>query len=409
MKDALIKLKDHPAMIKAFEFLKADRERTMKEQMDIVAIRSPSNMETERAKDFYERFKMLGFDDVKMDEVNNVIGIVKGTGGGPTLMLAAHTDTVFGPDVDCTPTIKDGIVYAPGIADDTRAMAELLTVMRALKECELKPKGDLIFCGNVGEEGLGDLRGIKHIFKTMGNQIDGFLSVDGTGVGSLTFDGTGSYRYKVIFSGTGGHSMGAFGIPNCIHAFCRAGAKIADIQVPSNPKTTFNIGVVHGGTSVNSISSNVEILIDMRSNDIEALNELDKNVLAALEAGCAEENARWNHPNEKVTVTIERVGTRPAGNQNKGDPLPLACITCCEVCGFNTMISEGGSTDCNIPINLGIPAAALGRGGMSKFSHSIKEQWDSTDDYLGPQRTLLLALSLVGIDGVVEPILPKRK
>ena len=408
MKDALLKLKDHPAMVKAFAYLEADRGRTMEEQMAICAIRSPSNMETERAKDYFERFKALGFDEVKMDEVDNVIGIVKGTGEGPTLMVAAHTDTVFGPDVDCTPTVRDGVVYAPGIADDTRGMAELLTMARALKESGLKPKGDLIFCGNVGEEGLGDLRGIKHIFKTMGDQIDGFLSVDGIGVGSLTFDGTGSYRYKVTFAGTGGHSFAAFGIPNCIHAFARAGAKIADIEVPKVPRTTFNIGVVHGGTSVNSISAKIEVLIDMRSNGKEALDELDAKVLAALKAGCDEENVRWNHPDEKVEVQIERVGTRPAGQQNHANPLPLACIASGEVCGLEARVSEGGSTDCNIPISLDIPAAALGRGGMSKFSHSIKEQWDSADDYKGPQRTLLLSLGLVGVEGIIEPLLPTR-
>ena len=408
MKDSLLRLKNHPTMQKAFNFLEADRERTLKEQMELVAIPSPSNMETERAKNYYERFKYLGFDEFKMDEVNNVIGIVKGTGCGPTLMVAAHTDTVFGPDVDCNPIVKGSIVYAPGIADDTRALAELLSVMRSLKECGLKPKGDLILCGNVGEEGLGDLRGIKHIFKTIGDQIDGFLSIDATGLGTLIFDGTGSYRYKATFSGIGGHSMGAFGIPNCIHALCRAGAKIADIRVPSNPKTTFNIGVVHGGTSVNSISSKVEILIDMRSNSMDVLNELEKKVLDALETGCAEENARWNHPTEKVSVIFERVGTRPAGSQNRESPLLRACIASCEVCGFEINISEGGSTDCNIPISMGIPAAALGRGGMSNFSHSTKEQWDCTGDYLGPQRTLLLALGLVGVEGIIEPILPKR-
>ena len=173
MKDALLRLKNSSAMQEAFDFLKADRDLTLEEQLELVAIRAPSNMETERANNYYERFKSLGFDELKIDEVGNVIGIVKGTGGGPTLMVAAHTDTVFGPDIDCTPIVRGSIVYAPGIADDTRALAELLSMMRALKECGLKPKGDLIFCGNVGEEGLGDLRGIKHIFKTIGNQIDG--------------------------------------------------------------------------------------------------------------------------------------------------------------------------------------------------------------------------------------------
>ena len=320
MKDALLALKNHPGMAKAFAFLEADRERTMEEQLEICAIPAPSNHEEKRIEDFHRRFQSLGFDECWVDEVGNVHGRIKGTGGGPTLMVAAHLDTVFGFEVDTTPVIKDGVVYAPGIADDTRGMAELLTITRALHESGLRPMGDIIICGNVAEEGLGDLKGAKHIFKTM-TDIDGFISIDGTGAGSLTFDGTGSYRYKVTYSGTGGHSFGAFGIPNCIHAFCRAGAKIADIQVPTDPKTTYNIGVVQGGTSVNSIAFGVEILIDMRSNSAEALDALDEKVLAALKEGCEEENARWNHPTERVEVTIERVGTRPAGQQTTVTPL----------------------------------------------------------------------------------------
>jgi tripeptide aminopeptidase len=408
MKDALLALKNHPGMAKAFAFLEADRERTMEEQLEICAIPAPSNHEEKRIEDFHRRFQSLGFDECWVDEVGNVHGRIKGTGGGPTLMVAAHLDTVFGFEVDTTPVIKDGVVYAPGIADDTRGMAELLTITRALHESGLRPMGDIIICGNVAEEGLGDLKGAKHIFKTM-TDIDGFISIDGTGAGSLTFDGTGSYRYKVTYSGTGGHSFGAFGIPNCIHAFCRAGAKIADIQVPTDPKTTYNIGVVQGGTSVNSIAFGVEILIDMRSNSAEALDALDEKVLAALKEGCEEENARWNHPTERVEVTIERVGTRPAGQQNHGDPIVLASIASCEICDIAPQISAGGSTDCNIPISLGIPAVAIGRGGMSRYGHSLKEEWAPIDEHLAPQRTLLLALALTGVEGVIEPILPIRR
>lgn len=408
MKDAILALKNHPGMVKAFTFLEADREKTLAEQLEICAIRAPSNHEEKRTEDFYRRLKELGFDECWVDEVGNVHGRIKGTGGGPTLMLAAHLDTVFGPDVDTTPVIKDGIVYAPGIADDTRGLAELLSITRGLHESGLRPMGDIIICGNVAEEGLGDLKGIKHIFKTMGDELDGFVSIDGTGVGSLTFDATGSYRYKVTFAGSGGHSFGAFGIPNCIHAFCRAGAKIADIEVPATPKTTYNIGVVEGGTSVNSIAFAVEVLIDMRSNSAEALDELDAKILAALKEGCEEENLRWNHPSERVEVIIERVGTRPAGQQDHGDPMAVACIASCEVCDIATNISAGGSTDCNIPISLGVPAAAIGRGGMSRFSHSLKEEWDPTNDFFGPQRSLLLSLALVGVEGVIEPMLPCR-
>jgi tripeptide aminopeptidase len=408
MKDIFQALKDSPAMQKAFDFLESDRERTMQEQMEICSIASPSNKETQRALHYFEMFKQLGFDEVRMDEVDNVIGLMKGTGDGPTLVLAAHTDTVFLEDVDCTATIRDGIVYGPGIADDTRGMAELLTIARAMKEADIRPVGDILFVGNVGEESLGDLRGVKHLFKTMGDQIDGFLSIDGVGVDSLVYNATGSYKYKATFTGTGGHSFLMFGIPNANHAAGRAIAKIANLRTPENPRTTYNVGVVQGGVAVNAIPAEVSLMIDMRSNAMEELVKLEAQIIEALEAGCAEENAFWNHPEEVITLKIERLGSRPAGTQSPDDVMPTACVAAYEVYGIPPRVMAAASTDCNLPISLGIPAAALGRGGTSKDTHTIHEQWDPTDDYKGPQRSMLLALGLVGVDGISQPILPKR-
>ena len=409
MKDIFQGLKAQPSMEKAFAYLEADRERTMQEQIEICGIASPSNKETVRAKHYFEMFKKLGFDETYMDEVDNVIGIIKGTGNGPTLVVGAHTDTVFLEDVDCTATLKDnGIVYGPGIADDTRGMVELLTIVRAMKDAGVKPVGDLIFIGNVGEESLGDLRGAKHLFKTLGDRIDGFLSIDGVGIDSLTVSATGSYKYKATFRGTGGHSFGVFGIPNCIHAAGRAISKIANFKVPTNPKTTYNVGVAQGGVAVNAIPSEIRLMIDMRSNDMGALNELEARILEALKEGCAEENAFWNHPSEVITVEIERLGARPAGVQPPDAIMPLACLASYEVCGVPADGLGAGSTDCNVPISMGIPAAAVGRGGTSKYTHTVNEQWDPTDDFKGPQRTLLLIMGLVGMEGASEPILPKR-
>jgi tripeptide aminopeptidase len=246
-------------------YIKADQDNTLLDQKEICAIPAPPFKEKIRGEYYLQRLADLGLKDVRMDSEGNVLGIRPGTGNGPTLVVAAHLDTVFPEGTDTTVKEKDGKLYAPGISDDTRSLAALLSIVRAFNETNISTVGDIIFCGNVGEEGLGDLRGVKALFRDNKN-IDGFISLDGTGAAGITYLATGSHRYKITYQGPGGHSFGAFGLPSATHALGRAIAKIADLQTPKEPKTTFTVGTVQGGTSVNAIAGEASMEVDMRSN-----------------------------------------------------------------------------------------------------------------------------------------------
>lgn len=386
------------------KFIKEDHENTLVEQKDICGISAPTFKEEVRAKDYMIRLQELGLENVQMDIVGNVFGIRSGTGNGPKLIVAAHLDTVFPEGTNTAVLEKEGKFYAPGIADDTRGLAEILSIIRAFNETNIQTQGDIVFCGNVGEEGLGDLRGIKQLFRD-NKDIDGFISIDGSEVSTITYLATGSHRYEINYEGPGGHSFGAFGLPSAIHALGRAMAKIADLDPPKEPKTTFTIGIVSGGTSVNVIAEKASMVVDMRSNSEKELLKLESEFLEIVKSAAAEENLRWN--SNQITVDIKLLGDRPAGSQSANEPIVQAVYAAGEMIGIQSKLSPPGSTDANIPISLGIPAIAVGRGGVSGGIHSKNEWFDPTDAYLGPQKTFLTILSLVGMKDVSSPLLDK--
>ncbi|MDK2855464.1 MAG: hypothetical protein PWQ86_677 [Bacillota bacterium] len=398
------KLMSQPAVKQGLDFLKADQERTVAEQREICAIPAPPFKEQMRAQDYLKRLAALGLRDVQMDAEGNVFGLRPGTGVGPKLLVAAHLDTVFPEGTETTVKEKDGRLYAPGIADDARGLAALLSVLRAFNATGIKTVGDIIFCGNVGEEGLGDLRGVKALFRDH-KDIDGFISIDGSGSENITYLATGSHRYEITYQGPGGHSFGAFGLPSAIHALGRAIAKIADLQTPREPKTTFTVGTVSGGTSVNSIAAEAKMQVDMRSNSEEELLKLEAKFLEIVKQAAAEENARWG--SDKMTVDIKLVGDRPAGTQPASATIVQAAWAATEAVGQSPKLGEPSSTDANLPISLGIPAITIGGGGRAGGGHSPGEWYDPTDAYFGPQRIFLTILGLVGMEGVSEPLLVK--
>ena len=395
-----------PAVQKGLNFLKADHANTVAEQRQICEIPAPPFKEQVRAADFQKRLAALGLKDVQMDKEGNVFGLMPGTGSGPKLLVAAHIDTVFAAGTDVRVKEKDGKLYAPGIADDARGLAALLAVVRAFNTSGIKTAGDIIFCGNVGEEGLGDLRGIKAMFRDH-KDIDGFISIDGTEVGKITYIATGSHRYEVTYSGPGGHSFQAFGRPSAIQAMGRAIAAIGDLTTPSEPKTTFTVGVVSGGTSVNSIAAEARLLMDMRSNRNKELLEIEAKFFDALKKGADAENARWN--SDKITFQAKLVGDRPAGMQAADSAIVQAAWASAQALGQKPSLGSGSSTDSNLPISLGIPAVTLGGGGIDDNNHSPSEWFDPTDAYLGPQRVFLTILGLSGVEGAGAPLLTKGK
>ena len=257
--DAFTKLKGDAKVKQALEFIQKDDANTLNEQKVIVAIPAPPYKEKVRGEYYMKRLQSLDLKNVQTDSEGNVCGIRPGTGKGPKIFVEAHLDTVFPEGTNTQPVEKDGKIFAPGISDNTRGLAALLSMIRAFNATGIKTVGDIVFCGTVGEEGLGNLRGMKAFFRDH-KDIAASVDMDGTSVRRITYLATGSHRYEIHFKGPGGHSFGAFGTPSAIHAMGRAIAKIADVQTPKDPKTTFTVGTVTGGTSVNAIAADATML-----------------------------------------------------------------------------------------------------------------------------------------------------
>jgi acetylornithine deacetylase/succinyl-diaminopimelate desuccinylase-like protein len=400
-------LVDNPKVNAALETIKADDAATFAEQKHITEIASPPYKEKVRAEYYLKRMQELGLKDATIDAEGNVIALRKGTGGGhPKLAISAHLDTVFPEGTDVTVKEKDGTFVAPGLGDDARGLVALLSIIKAMNANGISTVGDIMFVGDVGEEELGNLRGMKALFRDH-TDIDGFISIDGLGVDRVVNQGTGSHRYEFVFKGPGGHSFQEFGLPSAIHAMGRAIAKIADLQTPSDPKTTFTVGTVSGGTSVNAIASEARMAVDMRSNSIEELLKLEAKLLDLVKQAVAEENARWK--SDKLVLDIKLIGDRPAGMVAADSPVVQAAQkSVAAVAPGRKVALAGASTDSNQPMSLGIPAVTIGGGGEGGNWHSVNEWYKPVDGYLGPQRALMAVLMLQGLDGVTKPTLAVR-
>lgn len=375
----------------AVEAARADEARTLAEQVEICEVEAPPFKESKRAELYARKFRELGLQNVRIDRVGNVLGERPGTAPRPHFVLAAHLDTVF-PEGTVVKTTQEGsVIRGPGIGDDCRGLAVVLAVVRALDQGKVRTPGTITFVGNVGEEGLGDLRGVKFLFdEGLKGRIDRFVSIDGTGLG-ITHISVGSLRYRVTFKGPGGHSYGAFGMVNPIQALGRAMAVIADFQVPGEPKTTFNVGRIGGGTSVNSIPFEAWMEVDMRSADAASLQSLDAKFHRAVDDAVAAENARWN--SRALTVDKTLVGNRPAGRADATAPIVQAAVSVTRALGFQVTLDEG-STDANYPQSLRIAGITIDGGGRGTGAHALDEAFDSTDSWKGTQRAVLLAIAL---------------
>lgn len=381
-----------PAVRGAMETARRNEPAILDLQARVCEIPAPPFKEEARGREFERLFKEAGLKDVRTDRAGNVLGVRPGRAARPNVVIAAHLDTVFPEGTDVKVTREGTVLKGPGIGDDCRGLAVLIGVIRALNEAKVETPGTLTFVADVGEEGLGDLRGMKQLFgETLKGQIDKFVSIDGTGLGITTI-GVGSKRYKVTFKGPGGHSYGAFGMVNPIQAMGRAIAKIDAFEVPAQPKTTFNVGRVGGGTSVNAIPFEGWMEVDMRSSDPAALKALDSKFHAALKEAVAEENKRWNHRGA-VTVSAELVGVRPAGQTPKDSAIVQSALAVSRAMELAESLREG-STDANVPMNLGIPAITISGGGAGSGAHSLGEAFDTRESWRGTQRALLLAVVL---------------
>jgi tripeptide aminopeptidase len=385
------KLMQDAAVKAALEAARADEARTLAEQVKICEVEAPPFKEGKRAELYARKFRELGLQNVRVDKVGNVLGERPGAARRPHLVLAAHLDTVFPEGTPVKVSREGSVLKAPGIGDDCRGLTVVLAVVRAMNAAKVQTPGTVTFVGNVGEEGLGDLRGVKHLFNEgLKGQVDRFVSIDGTGLG-ITNVSVGSLRYRVTFKGPGGHSYGAFGMVNPIHALGRAMAAIGDFQVPREPKTTFNVGRIGGGTSVNSIPFEAWMEVDMRSADPASLQSVDARFHKAVDDAVAAENVRWGSRALSVDKTL--VGNRPAGSAPPTSPIVQAAVSVTRALGFPVSLDEG-STDANYPQSVGIPAITIDGGGRGTGAHALDETFDATDSWKGTQRALLLTIAL---------------
>jgi tripeptide aminopeptidase len=390
--DDVPRLMQDAAVRAALAAAKANEDQVIADEIRFCEIPAPEFQEGQRAAEVQRVFQQIGLENVRIDSAGNVLGDRPGRSATPRLVIAGHLDTVFPPGTDVHVTRAGSVLKGPGIGDDCRGLAVLVGTARALGAGKVQTEGTITFVADVGEEGLGDIRGIKALFdRTLKGHIDRFVSIDGTGIGVVRI-AVGSHRYRVTFTGPGGHSYGAFGLANPIHAMGRAIAKIADFQVPTDPKTTFNVGRVGGGTSVNSIPFEGWLEMDMRSADKASLAALDARFQAAVDSAVVEENRRWNHPG-MITVEKKLVGDRPAGNTPADAPIVRTALAVGAALG-RTITPGAASTDANYPMSLGIPAITVGGGGQGHGAHSLAESFDTTDSWLGTQWVTLLAVAL---------------
>ena len=385
-------------VVAAMEHIVAIEPQSRHDLIELTEIPAPPFGEEKRAKRFAEMLRESGLDDVLIDEVGNVVGRRPGESGDRVIAYSAHLDTVFPPDTDVTVRFDDEKMYAPGIGDNTRGLVTVLGVLRALQKTGITTKADVLFIGNVGEEGLGDLRGVKHLFRDGAPGIDTLIAVDGGESKRIVFGGVGSHRYRVTFRGPGGHSWGAFGLASPHHALGRAIAIFVD-NAPTvtsvGEKTSYNVGRIGGGTSINSIAFESWMEIDMRSGNQGKLDDIDAVLQAAIEQALQEENAaRLDGP--ELTVDVERVGTRPAALGDEQSAVVQRAVAATAAFGIEPQLRIS-STDANLPISKGIPAITMSRGGISGNSHAPEEWWQNKDGHIGIQIGLITLLAEAGI------------
>jgi len=384
---------------KAFKYILDVEEKTNKNLIELTEIEAPPFKEEKRAKEFSERLKLAGIEKVWIDSIGNVIGLLEGSIGNKNIAIDAHLDTVFPEGTDVQVRVKNDTLFAPGIGDDTRGLAMVLTIAETIVKNEIKPVDNILFIGTVGEEGLGDLRGVRYLFKNNEPKIDSWIAIDGGSIGRVNNQALGSYRYEVVFDGPGGHSWGAFGLVNPHHAL-GAGIKNfvekADIYTDNGPKTSYNVGIISGGTSINSIPFKSSMQIDIRSIDPKRLNDMEEILFNSMNKALDEQNAiKRSGPDLKLT--INKIGNRPSGKVDESVPLIQKTIAATQYMGVEPRLTIG-STDSNIPISLGLPAVTIGRGGVGGGAHSLDEWWLNKDGYKSIQLALLILLSESGIN-----------
>ena len=382
---------------KSYEYIIRQEPFTYENLIKLTEIEAPPFKEQNRAIEFKHMIEEIGIDSVWIDLEGNVVGLLKGQEGTRTVGLDAHLDTVFPEGTDVKVRIKNDTLYAPGIADDSRGLSMLLTILKTIRNNDIPLRDNLLFIGSVGEEGLGDLRGVKYLFRNGASKIDSWISIDGGSIGRVNNKGLGSYRYRVTFIGPGGHSWGSFGLVNPHHALGKAiqlFVNSADNYTSKGSKTSYNIGIIKGGTSINSIPFESIMEVDIRSVDPSRLDEMEEILQNSVKEALDDQNNR-KRMGDNLTYVIDKIGNRPSGELSPSLPLVQRAMAVTKHFGVTPRLTRG-STNSNIPISLGIPSVTIGRGGKGGNVHSLAEWWYNDRGYRSIQLSLLLVLMEAG-------------
>jgi di/tripeptidase len=388
----------------AVQTLSDTHDQTVADLITLTEIPAPPFKEAERGKAYLAMLKAAGLADVETDAEGNVMGLRRGTAhvdGGPVVVFAAHLDTVFPEGTDVKVRREGTKLMAPGIGDDTRSLATLLAYLRAMDAGRIKTKADILFVGNVGEEGAGDLRGVRYLFNKgkYAGRIKAFISMDGADPRFVVNQGVGSKRYNINFHGPGGHSYGAYGIVNPMSAMGRTVTDLYAITTPTEPKTTYAASVVGGGTSVNAIPHDVFLQVDLRSESAAELARLDKQLNDIMANAVASENKARSTRFGPVTYEAKVIGERPTGRTDESAAIVKFTHAASKALGFETSF-EASSTDSNMPMSLGIPAVTIGSGGAAGRAHTLDEWVDveKASSLKGMQVGLVSLLALAGVE-----------
>jgi tripeptide aminopeptidase len=403
LQQEVARLAASPEVRSAYNWFRTLEPLLLQWQMEMARIAAPPFGESARGAWLQERFREIGLDDVRIDDVGNVFGIHPGF-GRRYVALSAHIDTVFPANTPLNIRQQGSRIYGPGVSDNGAGVVAMLAIASLLRSVRVRHALPFVFIGNVGEEGEGDLRGMRHIFATprWKDSIAYTLVLDGAGADTIVAEALGSRRFEVIVRGPGGHSWSDFGAPNPIVILAKAIETFSATTVPSIPKTTFNIGVIRGGTSVNSIPESASMKVDIRSTSMAEMERLEHSLRRALNRAVEDESmaAEMRSSAQKrpsgVTCEVVVIGNRPAGELQSGARI-LQAVRAVDAQLSNAAHVQRASTDANVPLSLGLEAIAIGGGGSGGGAHTLQEWFDSNGRELALKRILLTMLALAGV------------
>ncbi len=393
--DSIEKLAESSSVAHGLDWIEKNSDWVTDQQIRITEIPAPEFEEGRRGEFLKQIFEANGMQ-VRVDKLGNVIGERVGSDPNSVVLLAAHLDTVFPTGTDVHVKRDGSRLTAPGIADNGAGLAALIGLARALKEAQIQTKSTIVLAGDVGEEGEGNLRGIRALIESYRSKLVAVIAVDGASTEHITTQGIASHRLEIAISGPGGHSWSDFGAPNPITALARGIVRFSNVPVPNDPRSSYNFGTIEGGTSVNSIPSRAAVKVDLRSEQEAELTKMERALRDAMQTGLRDELAAANETSDALQISFRSLGSRPAGKISDNAPLVDTIRNVDRFLGNRSRL-ERSSTDANIPLSLGVPAVSLGGGGKGGGSHTLAEWYDSSGRDLGLKRLFLATLTLAGV------------